>query len=69
MKVRLDLSGLDGNAFSLMGAFKKPARQQGFDNRWIAHVIAKCMESDYDHLVDTLMENITGKDKGNGNEI
>ena len=65
MKVKLDLAGLDVIAFSLMGAFKKAARQQGFDNRWIADVIAKCMESDYDNLVDTLMENITGKDVSN----
>ena len=55
MKVRLNLEGLDGNAFALMGAFKKAARQQKADNVWVAEVIAKCMSGDYSNLLATLI--------------
>ena len=55
MKVKLNLEGFDGNAFSLMGAFKRAARQQKADNIWVADVIAKCMSGSYDNLLTTLL--------------
>lgn len=57
--VKLDLIGLDGNAFSLMGAFKKAARRQGWTAEAIDAVIEECKSGDYDHLLCTLMENTT----------
>ena len=55
-KVNLQLVGLDGNAFSLMGAFQKQARNEGWDQDEINQVLEECMSGDYDHLVQTLME-------------
>ena len=55
-KVVLTLVGLDGNAFSLMGAFSKAAQRQGFDPADIKEVIDECMTSDYDHLLQTLIK-------------
>lgn len=52
--VQLRLVGLDGNAFSLMGAFRKAARQQGWNNEEIVAVTNEAMSGDYDHLVATL---------------
>lgn len=52
--VRLTLAGLDGNAFALMGAFRKAARQQGWSKEAIAVVLNQCMSSDYEHLLRVL---------------
>ena len=56
-KVRLELVGLDRNAYSLMGAFKQAARRQGFTAEEIKGVLDECMSGDYDHLLRTLMDN------------
>jgi len=55
-KVNLDLVGLDGNAFSLMGAFQRQAKRENWTTEEIKLVIDECMSGDYDHLVSTLME-------------
>ena len=54
--VKLTLVGLDGNAFALMGAFKKAAREQGWTAPEIDIVIQACMAGDYDNLLTVLME-------------
>jgi hypothetical protein len=54
--IKLDLVGLDGNAFSLMGAFQKQARREGWSKEEIDSVINKCMEGDYDNLLGTLLD-------------
>lgn len=56
-KVKLDLSGLDGNAFTLMGAFSKAAKQQGRTKEEIQIVMTECQSGDYDHLLQTLLKN------------
>lgn len=56
-KVRMNLVGLDGNAFSLMGAFSRNARRQGWTKQEIDSVIEKCMSGDYNNLLRVLMEN------------
>jgi len=56
-KVKLTLVGIDGNAFSLMGAFKSAARKQGWTADEISDVIFKCMAGDYNNLLCTLMDN------------
>lgn len=55
-KVKLDLVGLDGNAFVLMGTFSKQAKKEGWSKEEIEAVTNKCMEGDYNHLLATLME-------------
>lgn len=55
-KVKLELVGLDGNAFFLMGAFRKQARREGWTTEEIQSVIDECTSGDYNHLICTLME-------------
>jgi len=55
-KVKMRLVGLDGNAFSLIGAFKQNARRQGWNKEEIEVVLKKCMSGDYDNLLRVLME-------------
>lgn len=55
-KVKLELVGLDGNAFSLMGAFQRQARKEGWSKDEIGKVITECQSGDYDHLLCTLMD-------------
>jgi hypothetical protein len=54
--INLDLVGLDGNAFALMGAFRKQARREGWDAKEIETVMTECQSSDYDHLLATLIK-------------
>ena len=54
-KVKLELVGLDGNAFALMGAFGKAARRQGWSKEEIKKVLDEARSRNYDHLLHTLM--------------
>jgi hypothetical protein len=53
--IKLNLIGLDGNAFSLMGAFQRAARKQGRTPEEIKAVLDDCMSGNYDHLLQTLV--------------
>ncbi len=55
-KISLTLVGLDGNAFSLMGAFKRQAQREGWSDVEIGIVLDEAMEGDYDHLLATLID-------------
>jgi hypothetical protein len=55
--VKLDLVGLDGNAFNLMGKFQQAARRQGIPKEEIDAVLEECTSGDYDHLLQTLVMN------------
>lgn len=57
-KVKMQLAGLDGNAFALMGAFSRNASRQGWTSDEIDTVLKECRSGDYDHLLCTLMDNI-----------
>ena len=54
-KIDLELEGLDGNAFSLMGAFRRQAKKEGWTPEEIKEVLDECQTGDYDHLLQTLM--------------
>ena len=54
-KVKLDLVGLDGNAFVLMGTFAEQARREGWTKAEINKVLTECKSGDYDHLLQTLI--------------
>lgn len=58
-KVVLNLVGLDGNAFFLLGAFRQAASRQGFDKEFINNVMAEAKDGDYDHLLLTLLKYTT----------
>lgn len=55
-KVKLNLVGLDDNAFVLMAAFTQAARRQKFPRDYIDSVIEEYMSSD--HRLATLIEHI-----------
>lgn len=57
-RVKLNLVGLDGNAFYLMGAFKQAARRQGWKSEEIDMVIEQCKKGNYDDLICTLMAHL-----------
>ncbi len=63
MKVVLDLVGLDGNAFALMGAFRRAAQRQGIPSAEIKEVLDECTKGDYDHLLCTLAEHCVSPDE------
>jgi hypothetical protein len=56
-KVKLQLVGLDGNAFSILGAFSGAARRQGWTKEEIDAVTKDAMSKDYDHLLATIADN------------
>jgi ABC-type uncharacterized transport system permease subunit len=58
-KVVMSLVGLDGNAFSLMGAFAASARLQGWTKEEVDVVITACKSSNYDNLLQVLIEHTT----------
>ena len=62
-KVKLALVGLDGNVFSLMGAFRRQARREKWSPEEIKEVLDECKSGDYDHLLCTLMDVTTDKDE------
>lgn len=55
--VKLDLTEVDGNAYAVLGAFKREARRAGWTPDEIKEVIDKAMSDDYNNLIATIMEN------------
>jgi hypothetical protein len=60
--VTLTLIGIDGNAFYLMVAFSKAAKQQGWSADEISKVITEAMSGDYNHLLATLVDHCDDED-------
>lgn len=54
--ITLELVGLDGNAFFLMGAFSRQARREGWTQEEIDEVLIDCKSGDYDHLLQVLVK-------------
>lgn len=54
-KVKLNLVGLDGNAYSLLGAFSQAAKRQGWTPEEVTKVLDEAKAGDYDHLLMTLV--------------
>ena len=54
-QVKMELVGLDGNAFILMAHFSKNAKHQKWTKKEIKLVIDECQSGDYDHLLMTLI--------------
>lgn len=53
-KINLQLVGLNGNAFFLMGAFRNQAKKEGWNSEEIKAVLEEAMSGDYDYLLATL---------------
>lgn len=52
--VKGTLVGIDGNAFAILGHFKRSARRSGWPNAEVEKVINDAMSSDYNHLLYTI---------------
>lgn len=57
-KISLDLTQIDGNAFSIMGAFSKQAKKEGWSKESIKSVMDEAQSDDYDHLLRTIISYI-----------
>lgn len=55
-KVKMKLVGEDGNAFAILGRFKREARRQGFEESWITDVIDEANRGNYDVLIRVMMK-------------
>jgi len=55
-KVNLRLVGLDGNAFAVMGAFRRQALKEGWSQDEVKAVLDEAMSGNYDHLLATIAD-------------
>lgn len=64
-RVSLNLVGIDGNAFAVMGAFRRQAIDENWSEQEIAAVLTEAQSGNYDHLLLTIMNHCvdpTGED-------
>ncbi len=54
----MQLVGIDGNAFAIMGAFGSSARRQGWSQEEIKSVIDEATTSNYDHFLATIASHV-----------
>lgn len=52
--VHLNLIGLNGNAFAIMGVFRRQAKKEGWTKQEIDLVITEAKSADYNHLLATI---------------
>lgn len=62
-KVKMELVGLDGNAFVIMGTWRSNALRQGWSQEEVRAVIDEAQSGDYDHLLATIAMNTTDPDE------
>ena len=62
-KVKMQLVGLDGNAFVIMGTWRSNALRQGWSQEEVRAVIDEAQSGDYDHLLATIAMNTTDPDE------
>lgn len=60
--VTLNLVGIDSNAFSIMGAFSRQARREGWAKDEIDAVISEATSGDYNHLLGVIMAHCESAD-------
>ena len=53
--VDLNLVGLDGNAFAILGTWRRAAQRQGWTPAEITLVIDEATKGDYDHLLQVII--------------
>lgn len=64
--LNLELVGVDGNAYAIMGLFRRQARREGWSEQEIETVIEEAMSGDYNHLLSTIMIYCEPKDEEEG---
>ena len=53
--IDVQLSGEDGNAFSIVGNVRRALKRAGATNEELAEFSEEAMSGDYDHLLQTAM--------------
>ena len=61
--VNLDLVGVNGNAFMIMGVFRRQAKREGWAQEEIDLVLTVAKSGDYNHLLATIENHCEPKDK------
>ena len=61
-KVKLQLVGLDSNAFFLMAAFSQQAKREGWTKEEIDAVLDDCRRGGYNNLLCVLMDHCEDPD-------
>lgn len=59
--VDLDLDGVNGNAFMIMGVWRRQAVREGWSDEEIQAVLTEAKSSDYDHLLATILNHCESK--------
>lgn len=65
--VDLNLVGVNGNAFMIMGIFKRQAKQEGWSKQEIDLVIKEAKSGDYNHLLATIENHCEPKNDSHDN--
>ena len=65
--VNLDLVGVNGNAFIIMGVFRKQAVKEEWTKEEIDAVLTEAKSGDYDHLLATIVNHCQAVDKDDSN--
>ena len=68
-KVTLELIGIDGNAYSIMGAFQRQARKENWTPEEINEVLTEAKSGDYDHLLQTIIAHTESPNTDNFDDI
>ena len=61
--VNLDLVGVNGNAFMIIGVFERQAKKEGWSKKEIDSVLKEAKSKDYHHLLSTIMNYCEAKDE------
>jgi uncharacterized membrane protein YsdA (DUF1294 family) len=61
--VNLNLIGVNGNAFMIMGVFRKQAKRDGWKQEEIDLVLTEAKSGDYNHLLATIENHCEPKDE------
>lgn len=56
--VTVELVGVDGNAFVVLGTVQKAMRKAGIDKADIEAFVTEATAGDYDHLLQTVMKTV-----------
>ena len=62
-KVILELVGMDSNAVTLIGVWRREARRQGWTAEEIKTVTDEAMSGDYNKVLTTLMDNTQSEEE------
>jgi hypothetical protein len=58
-EIEVQLSGIDGNAHSILGVVLRAMKKAGVDQKDIAVFLEEAESGDYDHLLQTAMRTVT----------